>query len=479
MSNSINLSFRHQVREANSDKFLIDDDINATIAKRNGVLDFKSLLLTAKDGTLDNAQASEQEAIRRVISNRAGAVDYLASRNIYNLTGFAPGTDAVTAANLVLGAEVKGETYPLLPPPAPNSSTLAPARVTVVSSAQSTLSAAANEAIKTAAQTLQNTYGVFETSQFPPRINAAQALNYVESGYANVAKTMVEQTYNTTGLAVLQQFADDFPSVKRLLTDDQTALKPGVVPELRALHILQEEDAAKATLLKRFAIDFEKLQPEPTGTAIAMLRRQLGGVDLPSVAEAKAIDALRTKLGNNDEAYTNLLASFPPGTTPSQLRSYWELTTPGFAAAAAPQLPQPPAPGTSLPALLNRLAADALVSQGVFNLKGFPANTTTLQAWESGDVKVVKDTPSLQGPRIEGMSGILKIRTPKAAMAQLAVPKPVDLPALVLQGFAVVDQLVQWRAELKDPSQLAQLSQQGIGREALRALSQPIPSKES
>jgi hypothetical protein len=51
MSNSINLSVRHQAAG-------IDDRVNATIAKRNGVLDFKSILLTAEDGTLDDAKAS-------------------------------------------------------------------------------------------------------------------------------------------------------------------------------------------------------------------------------------------------------------------------------------------------------------------------------------------------------------------------------------------------------------------------------------
>jgi len=38
----------------------------------------------------------------------------------------------------------------------------------------------------------------------------------------------------------------------------------------------------------------------------------------------------------------------------------------------------------------------------------------------------------------------------------------------------VVNQLVQWRVELKDPTQLATISQQGISREALLELTQPI-----
>jgi hypothetical protein len=67
---------------------------------------------------------------------------------------------------------------------------------------------------------------------------------------------------------------------------------------------------------------------------VAILRRQLGGVELPSVAEAKAIDTLKTKLPNNDD-YTALLASFPQGTTPSQVLSYWELTQPIPAPAAS------------------------------------------------------------------------------------------------------------------------------------------------
>ena len=44
----------------------------------------------------------------------------------------------------------------------------------------------------------------------------------------------------------------------------------------------------------------------------------------------------------------------------------------------------------------------------------------------------------------------------------------------MLKGFDVVNQLVQWRVELKDPSQLASISQQGITRDALRELTQPI-----
>ena len=81
MSSTINLSFRHQAEG-------INDLVNATITKRNGVLDFKSILLSAEDGTLDDAKASEQEAIRQLITNRAGAVDFLKSRNIFTLDRF-------------------------------------------------------------------------------------------------------------------------------------------------------------------------------------------------------------------------------------------------------------------------------------------------------------------------------------------------------------------------------------------------------
>jgi len=48
-------------------------------------------------------------------------------------------------------------------------------------------------------------------------------------------------------------------------------------------------------------------------------------------------------------------------------------------------------------------------------------------------------------------------------------------PAVLLKGFDVVNQLVQWRVELKDPTQLATLSQQGVTRDALRELTKPIP----
>ena len=481
MSNSINLSFRHFVLgEGNQVK--IDDEISATVAKRNGVLDFKSILITAKDGELDDAKASEQEAIRQLINNRAGAVDFLKSRNIFDLNGFAPGTSAVVAAKLVLDAEAKGETFQLRPPPAAPSVAVRLPSATVVSTGSAELSAKVAEQTKDALAKLHNTYGIFELKDFPPRINPIQALAYVERGYADVAKTEVEQTYKTTGLAVLQKFADDFPSVKRLLNADKTALKDGVIPELRALQLLKEEDAAKATLLERFKIDFDKLEPEPTGTAVAMLRLQLGGVELPSVAEAKAIDTLKTKLPNNDD-YTALLASFPQGTTPSQVLSYWELTQPTTFAQANAARPQPPAPGTNMATLLNRLAADELIQKGIFNLNAFPANTTTLQAWQmtkepgAPAITPVKDNPSLQGPKIEGTSGIIKIRTPKEAMAKLApAPAVAAQPATLLKGFDVVNQLVQWRVELKDPTQLATISQQGISREALLELTQPIPA---
>ncbi len=477
MSNSINLSFRHFV-QGEDKQVKIDDEISATVAKRNGVLDFKSILITAKDGELDDAKASEQEAIRQLINNRAGAVDFLKSRNIFDLNGFAPGTSAVAAAKLVLDAEARGETFQLRPPPAAPSVAVRLPSATVVSTGSAELSAKVAEQTKDALAKLHNTYGIFELKDFPPRINPIQALAYVERGYADVAKTEVEQTYKTTGLAVLQKFAEDFPSVKRLLNDDKTALKDGVIPELRALQLLKEEDAAKATLLERFKIDFDKLEPEPTGTAVAMLRRQLGGVELPSVAEAKAIDTLQTKLPNNDD-YTALLASFPQGTTPSQVLSYWELTQPTTFAQANAARPQPPAPGTNMATLLNRLAADELIQKGIFNLNAFPANTTTLQAWEivkSGQpFETVTELPSLQGPRIEGTSGIIKIRTPKEAMGKLApAPAVAAQPAAVLKGFDVVNQLVQWRVELKDPSQLATISQQGISREALLELTQPI-----
>jgi hypothetical protein len=71
------------------------------------------------------------------------------------------------------------------------------------------------------------------------------------------------------------------------------------------------------------------------------------------------------------------------------------------------------------------------------------------------------------------MAGILKIRTKLTPNTNTTVP-PAQQPAQVLKGFEVVDRLVQWRVELKDPSQLAQLSQQGISEAGLRLLTQPI-----
>jgi hypothetical protein len=131
---------------------------------------------------------------------------------------------------------------------------------------------------------------------------------------------------------------------------------------VRALHLLKEEDAAKATLRQRFYIDFDKLEPALTGTAVAMLRRKLGEVELPSAIEAKAAEDLKKKQGNNDQAVNNLLAQFSKGTMASLVLNYWELTTPGFSQPKA-ALPQPPAPGTNLDALLNRLAANELIKQ--------------------------------------------------------------------------------------------------------------------
>lgn len=74
MSSTINLSFYHQAEGRH-------DLVNATIIKHNGVLYFKSILLSAEDGKLDDPQATEQEAIRQHITNKAGAVDFLKSRN--------------------------------------------------------------------------------------------------------------------------------------------------------------------------------------------------------------------------------------------------------------------------------------------------------------------------------------------------------------------------------------------------------------
>jgi len=466
MSNTINLSFRHQAVG-------IDDQISATITKRNGVLDFKRILLSAEDGTLDNAKASEQEAIRQLINNKAGAVDFLKSRNIFTLDRFAPGTTAVAAANLVLDAEINGLPLPVAPA-APQRLSNQGVFGTPSTAPQAVLNTQFQAQLDKALSTLKEDYGLFDLKGFPAGINAIQALNYIQSGYGDVAKSLVEGEFATTGLAVLQKFANDVPSVKRLLTSDQSQLKTNVKPELRALQLLQEEEAAKATLLSRFNIDFDQLDPQPAGTAIGLLRRQQGGAELPSVAEAKAINDLRARVGDSEQAFNNLLAQFPSGTTASQLLSYWDLTTPNAT------LPTPPPLGTNLSTLLNRLAADALVKEGIYSLKGFPANSTTLQAWEivkSGQsFDKVQDLPSLQGPRVEGTAGIVKIRTPKSVMVNLAPPKAVETPQQLLKGFDVVNQLVQWRVELKDPTQLAAISQQGITREVLRELTQPIPA---
>jgi len=227
MSNSINLSVRHQAA-------CIDDRVNATIAKRNGVLDFKSILLTAEDGTLDDAKASEQEAIRQLITNRAGAVDFLKSRNIFDLNGFAPGTDAVTAANMLLESEVKEVPLQLRPQQPVAKGSVVASLSTPPSAGQTVINTEFQKQLKGALETLQDQYGLFDLKDFLPRINVIQALNYVESGYAAVAKSEVEQTYKTTGLAVLQKFTEDFQSLKRLLTSDLSQLKPGVQPEVCA-----------------------------------------------------------------------------------------------------------------------------------------------------------------------------------------------------------------------------------------------------
>lgn len=59
-------------------------------------------------------------------------------------------------------------------------------------------------------------------------------------------------------------------------------------------------------------------------------------------------------------------------------------------------------------------------------------------------------------------------------MAKLPIPKVAEPAQDVLKGFDVVNQMVQWRYLLKDPCQLATISQQGITRDALRELTQPF-----
>lgn len=57
--------------------------------------------------------------------------------------------------------------------------------------------------------TLKDEYALFDLKDFPAGINAIQALNYIQLGYGDVAKALVEGEFKTTGLAVFKKFADD------------------------------------------------------------------------------------------------------------------------------------------------------------------------------------------------------------------------------------------------------------------------------
>jgi len=468
MSNSINFSFQHRATG-------VDDQITASINKRNGVLDFKSILIKAEDGVLDNAQLSEQEAVRQLIATRSGAVDFLSSRQIFNLLGFPAGTDATTAARLVFDAELKGEKFALLPQAVPTTP-MAAAVVAPPNPSNALMSQSFVDATKAATKELADRFGLFDLKDFPKGTTSIQALDFMKAGYTALAKAELEKGYSTSALATVKQFADDYPALKRLFSDvNMTQPKPNVELDFRALQLQKENDAAKAALTKQFAVDYDKLQPAPVVTAISMLRN-LRGEGAPTATEDKATVALLESKAGSKAAYESLAKSFPQGTTPSQIKSYWMLTTPNFA-DANPKAPTPPAAGANMENLLNRLAVDKLVQGGVYTLSGFPPKTSALEAWEQSTggftPGLKKDVVTPQGPKIEGMAGILKIRTKLTPNTNTTVP-PAQQPAQVLKGFEVVDRLVQWRVELKDPSQLAQLSQQGISEAGLRLLTQPI-----
>lgn len=468
MTNSINFAFQHRATG-------VDDQITASINKRNGVLDFKSILIKAEDGVLDNAQLSEQEAVRQLIATRSGAVDFLSSRQIFNLSGFPAGTDATTAARLVFDAELKGEKLALLPQALPTTP-MATSVVTSPNPSNALMSQSVVDATKAATKELADRFGLFDLKDFPKGTTSIQALDFMKAGYTALAKAELEKGYATSAVATVKQFADDYPALKRLFVDvNMTQPKPNVQLDFRALQLQKENDEAKAALTKQFAVDYDKLQPVPVVTAISMLRT-LKGEGVPTATQDKATLALLESKAGSKAAYESLAKSFPEGTTPSQIKNYWALTTPNFA-DARPKPPTPPAAGTNMGDLLNRLAADKLVEGGVYTLSGFPAKTSTLEAWEqlSGGFTpgLKKDVVTPQGPKVEGMAGILKIRTKLTPNTNATLPTAPQ-PAQVLKGFEVVDRLVQWRVELKDPSQLAQLSQQGITETGLRLLTQPI-----
>ena len=486
MTNSVNFSFRSQ-----------SENVTVSIARKNSVLDFKSFMVKADDGEFSpvgemgssNHQTSQQveakaraEAMQQLLSSSSGAGDYLASKGIFNLGGFPPGTSVIAAAGLVFDAEQRGETYELIQQAKP---TVSRAAWQPTSVASTLMSASLDKKNKEAAETLAKGYGLYDLSAFPPGTSTIKALNYIKTGYNDVAKSELAQTHQVTPLEVIPRFVKDYPALGQLFTDPEaqdafgtftTKDKEGndVVnikdPAIRALQLVKEEDAAKAILKNEFNYE---LGPNDDGkTALTVLREKRGLEPLVPKEEAAALEDLVKKLGTEANVQ-QVLSQFPKGTTGLQLLNHWKLKGQDFDSPES-RVPPPPPPGTNMNTWLNRLAADALVVAGFTNLDDFPEKITTLEAWTLVDQKKgptkrdPQSTPAVDlsmGPVVEGKAGILKIRkdfrSPLGANP-VAPLRPSTPAPVLLKGFAVVDQLVSWGAQLADPSQLAAISRDGI-----------------
>lgn len=494
MSNSVNFSFRSQ-----------SENVTVSIARKNSVLDFKSFMVKADDGEFSqvgevgssNHQTSQQveakaraEAMQQLLSSPSGAGDYLASKGIFNLGGFPPGTSAIVAAGLVFEAEQRGETYELIEQAKP---TVSRAAWQPTSVASGFMSASLDQQNKLAAETLAKVHGLFDLTAFPPGTNAIKALSYIQKGYNQVAKSELALTHQTTPLAVIPKFVKDYPSLGQLFADpvaqnafgtfetlgsNKTIVVNTKDPAIRALQLVKEEVAAQAILKTQFN---HEMGPGDEGkTALTVLREKRGLEPVVPKDEATARADLVKKLGSEADVQ-RILSQFPKGTTGLQLLNHWKLKGQDFGTPGS-QVPPPPPLGTNMSTWLNRLAADALVVAGYTNLEDFPEKITTLEAWSLVDQKKgpIKRDPETSppvnlalGPVVKGTAGILKIRKDfrLSEGTQAAAPLPTKRPApLLLKGFAVVDQLVAWGAQLADPSQLAALSRDGVSPANLQKL---------
>lgn len=519
---TLNTSIRNLLGEGNPGSI----DVNVGFEKTNGVTNFRKFFAEAavyedttgskKEYALEtNATEYEEarlEAIEVLIQRERDATDYLHSKGFYSLNGFPPGSTVVTAANLVLRAEQRGETYQLA------SLVQAAARVSPKSSSSSTepetLNTAVITATKAAADLLSKKYGIYDLSLFPKGTNVIQARQLIEAGFPVLVRSEIEAATGKTAEQIVTQFKpainletyDPYASLNLLFDEgsgsygkiektnlagapiftdprtngdtsesatwyrtdngvdtpleigqtptdlDDPNVQTKLVPNARALEY-KDPSLIASQILQREAAAREIVSTEYPNMILdesqSAVRFLLNVAGEPVLTEAESI--ARTAL------VTLWLELDDTGTTKTS-DEVLALFPSGTSAIDATRYFKlggrtnsiPPSIG-NLERFIRNSAADKLIEAGIYNLKAFPEGISTIDAWEGFRDGIYKANGSSGTASTNSQASAVienEIMDTSIDLAKFLVDKGVSLQSLVDADIDIVSLVGETRMEI-------------------------------